>query len=169
MCSIGTPLKKIFVDYLISEDFYSKKIQSESYKCVNIISEEELNNPKTTKTQNLSYQHEIYLKGLNSLETIKLPDLFKNKQDEMCKLEYKNMVDEFLFWCVIFEFPENLVKFLLSLLPDIRYKMIFIKSFVSHYSYISVLLLNSKSEHLSSRVVHISVQLFSNEAIAKKA
>jgi hypothetical protein len=31
------------------------------------------------------------------------------------------------------------------------------------------LLLNSKSEHLSSRVVHISVQLFSNKAIAINA
>ena len=79
------------------------------------------------------------------------------------------MLDEFLFWCIKFEFPETLVKYLLSLLPDIRYKQVFIKSFVSQYSYISILLLNSKSEHLSSRVVHISVQLFSNEAIAMKA
>ena len=79
------------------------------------------------------------------------------------------MLDEFLFWCIKFEFPEILVKLLLSQLPDIRYKQIFIKSFVSQYSYISILLLNSKSEHLASRVVHISVQLFSNEAIAMKA
>ncbi len=79
------------------------------------------------------------------------------------------MVDEFLYWCICFEFPENLVKFLLSLLPSLDYKQVFIKSFVSQYSYISILLLTSKSENLSSRVVHISVQLFSNEAIALKA
>lgn len=79
------------------------------------------------------------------------------------------MLDEFLFWCIKFEFPETLVKYLLSLLPEIRYKQEFIKTFVSQYSYISILLLNSKSEHLASRVVHISVQLFSNEAIAMKA
>lgn len=79
------------------------------------------------------------------------------------------MLDEFLFWCIRFEFPESLVKYLLSLLPDLAYKETFIKAFVSHYSYISKLLLNSKSEHLASRVVHISVQLFSNEAMAMKA
>lgn len=87
----------------------------------------------------------------------------------ICSSNSKYIVDELLYWCIRFEFPENLVKFLLSLLPDIRYKQIFIKSFVSQYSYISILLLTSKSEHLSSRVVHISVQLFSNEAIAMKA
>lgn len=116
-----------------------------------------------------TYQHEVYLKALSMHETIKVPDTFKHIANEICKLTHKNMVDEFLFWCIRFEFPETLVKFLLSLLPDLRYKMIFIKSFVSQYSYISVLLLQSKSEHLSSRVVHISVQLFSNEAIAIKA
>ena len=31
------------------------------------------------------------------------------------------------------------------------------------------MVLNSKSEHLASRVVHVSVQLFSNEAIVTKA
>ncbi len=87
----------------------------------------------------------------------------------MCSSNSKYIVDEFLYWCICFEFPENLVKFLLSLLPSIEYKQIFIKSFVSQYSYISILLLTSKSENLSSRVVHISVQLFSNEAIAMKA
>ena len=98
-----------------------------------------------------------------------MPPLFKESSARLFHLEQKNMIDELLHWCIQFEFPENLVKFLLSLLPDPRYKNIFIRSFVAQYSYISLLLLNSKSEHLSSRVVHISVQLFSNEAMAIKA
>lgn len=199
LCSLGTPLRKILVDYMISEEFYQKKIQAESKNSVHFGStstnlaklveesdssllsqQDELNSDLNSSTiltdqtststdNNFIYQHEIYLKALSMQQPIKVPDIFNSKKEKICSLSHKNMIDEFLFWCIRFEFPESLVKYLLSLLPDARYKMIFIKSFVSQYSYISLLLLNSKSEHLSSRVVHISVQLFSNEAIAIKA
>ena len=124
---------------------------------------------EASSTKSDAFKHEVYTNALVSQQKIKVPLTYESKTKEICNSYSSSMVDEFLFWCIRFEFPENLVKFLLSLLPDIEYKQIFIKSFVSQYSYISVLLLNSKSEHLSSKVVHISVQLFSNEAIAMKA
>jgi hypothetical protein len=170
LCSMGTPVRKILVDYMINEHFYKQKIQSESSRNLKInfqIDEEDTEAKKPIDSEN--YSHNVYLNALNSQQKIKVPQKFSNKTKEICDSISGYMIDEFLFWCIRFEFPENLVKFLLSLLPDLRYKQIFIKSFVSQYSFISVLLLNSKSEHLSSRVVHISVQLFSNEAIAMKA
>ena len=182
LCSMGTPIRKLLVNYLISENFYKKQIQNETMTDTSVpmeattepvnMSENRIRNVIVADESSSKYdtfKHEVYTNALSSQQKIKVPLQYESKTKEICNSYSSSMVDEFLFWCIRFEFPENLVKFLLSLLPDIEYKQIFIKSFVSQYSYISVLLLNSKSEHLSSKVVHISVQLFSNEAIAMKA
>jgi E3 ubiquitin-protein ligase UBR3 len=182
LCTLGTPIRKILVDYMISESFYKLKckyesMQKESFKRLYepikemalVIEQCDEEIDDNENDLNLKYEHKIYLKSLKRLPIINAPPLFKSNANLLFKLEHKHMIDELLYWCIQFEFPENVVKFLLSLLPDLRYKNVFIKSFVAQYSYISWLLLNSKSEHLSSRVVHISVQLFSNEAIAIKA
>ncbi len=171
-------MRTILVDYMINEDYYNKKITAEGKRSVSIVD----NNTKLLNDGNDStdetvlhtlstYKYSVFLKFFNNQQkqAITLPSKYKDKSQEICKLTNKNILDEFLFWCIRFEFPENMVKFLLSLLPDLRYKMFFIESFVSQYSYISLLLLNSKSEHLSSRVVHISVQLFSSETIVINA
>lgn len=159
LCSIGTPLRKIFVDHLISEEYYKHKIELEKQK-----QSESLKNE-----HELTYQQEVYLKSLKEQKSIEVPEVFSDKKTEICQLDHNKMVDEFLFWCIKFELPENLVKFLLSLLTDPEYKKIFVKSFVTQYSYILTMLIESKLENFSSRVVHISVQLFSDEAIAVKA
>lgn len=216
LVSLGTPLRTILVDYIINEEYYTKKIQSESPSLTPHATNESSTTPKkedqqkqtttTTTTneettsnmgennntnnddedqdmeememgpdavlirpQNASHSHAVYKKALSMHEAIQVPRAFAHIADQIRLLTTSTIVDELLFWCIRFEFPEPLVKFLVSLLPDQRYKMNFIRSFVSQYSYISVLLLQSKSEHICSRVVHISVQLFSNEASALKA
>lgn len=158
LCSTGTPLRKIFVDFLVSEDFYQEKIELEKLK----ISE-------NCEKIDLTYQHQVYLGLLKNQKPIAVPDDFADKKKEICQLDHHKMIDEYLFWCIKYELPENLVKFLLSLLPDSNYKQIFVKSFVNQYSYILTMLIELKLENFSSRVVHISVQLFSDEAIAVKA
>ena len=213
LVSLGTPLRTILVDYIINEEYYTKKIQSESSSLTPRATNESSTTPKkedqqkqtttTTTTneeetsennnnnnedededmeememgpdavlirpQNASHSHAVYKKALSMHEAIQVPRAFAHIADQIRLLTTSTIVDELLFWCIRFEFPEPLVKFLVSLLPDQRYKINFIRSFVSQYSYISVLLLQSKSEHICSRVVHISVQLFSNEASALKA
>ncbi|XP_071802919.1 E3 ubiquitin-protein ligase ubr3-like isoform X2 [Asterias amurensis] len=78
-----------------------------------------------------------------------------------------SFVEELLFWAVIFEFPEKIVTLLLKMLPDNTYKELFTKSFVKFYGRIAMsLAISSHPDRLSSRVVHISVQLFSNEDLA---
>ena len=173
-------MRKLIVDCLISADFYAKNIQAETSlvtsRKASLISPQEdqeeankslLNN---NHSSSFSYEQSIYTQALYSLTPIKVPHLFNDQSEEIFMLTESNILDEFLFWCIKFDFQENLLNLLLSLLPDIRYKTAFTKSFVSKYSYISVLLLTSKSSNiLSSKVIHISVQLFSNEAIALKA
>ena len=41
------------------------------------------------------------------------------------RLEYSSIIEEILFWVLRFEFPEQLVTFLLGLLPDDLYKVFF--------------------------------------------
>ena len=78
-------------------------------------------------------------------------------------------MEELVFWTVAYEFPQNLVCLLLNLLPDPDYKEVFTRAFVLHYSRISMMLERSTDpETLSNRVVHVSVQLFSNESLAER-
>lgn len=186
---MGTPMRQILVDCMTSESFYQRKIREEDSISTTATTSSAGTTPATTTdlmnadqvseefhqaskfklTQPTNYRHAVYESSLAKQQKIQVPKKFEQISMAICESNSRYMVDEFLYWCIRFEFPENLVKFLLSLLPNLSYKQIFIKSFVSQYSFISVLLLNSKSENLSSRVVHISVQLFSNEAIAMKA
>jgi hypothetical protein len=112
-----------------------------------------------------------------------------NCQDENCphresssSLVHTSFVQELVFWMVIYNFPQKLVCFLLNMLPDTKYKEAFAKSFVQHYSRISMMLANfrnyedststggkpSAHDLLSNCVVHVSVQLLSNENLAVK-
>ncbi|KAL7047669.1 hypothetical protein ACKWTF_003079 [Chironomus riparius] len=92
----------------------------------------------------------------------KLPALGK-------QLVHKTLLEEFIFWTFKYEFPQNVVCFLLNMLPDQDYKEHLTRTFVMHYSRIpSVLEMSEDPDTMSNRVVHVSVQLFSNEALALK-
>ncbi|KAH8009626.1 hypothetical protein HPB51_018894 [Rhipicephalus microplus] len=98
-------------------------------------------------------------------------DALRRSPSEIAALQpvliHRSFLEELVFWMVKFEFPQKLVCFLLNMLPDITYKDSFTQTFVQHYSRISYMLTQSTdSETLSNRVVHVSVQLFSNEALS---
>lgn len=72
-----------------------------------------------------------------------------------------------MFWTVAYEFPQKLVCLLLNMMPDPDYKEALTRAFVLHYSRIARMLERSTDpDTLSNRVVHVSVQLFSNEGLA---
>lgn len=98
-------------------------------------------------------------------------------------LSHSSFAEEFVFWTIVYQFPQKLVCFLLNMLPDTTYKEAFAESFVHHYSRVSLMLarfratdennghsMSRPSPHdlLSNCVVHVSVQLFSNEPLAEK-
>ncbi|XP_053733122.1 E3 ubiquitin-protein ligase ubr3 isoform X2 [Synchiropus splendidus] len=83
-------------------------------------------------------------------------------------LKHRCFLEELLFWTIKYEFPQKMVTFLLNMLPDQDYKITFTKTFVQHYAFIMKTLMKShESDTMSNRIVHISVQLFSNEELAR--
>ncbi|XP_053554395.1 LOW QUALITY PROTEIN: E3 ubiquitin-protein ligase UBR3 [Bombina bombina] len=99
---------------------------------------------------------------------VKLSSTTKD-QSIMDVLKHKCFLEELLFWTVKYEFPQRMVTFLLNMLPDQDYKIAFTKTFVQHYAFIMKTLKKShESDTMSNRIVHISVQLFSNEELARQ-
>ena len=93
---------------------------------------------------------------------------FKDCPALTAELRHATLLEELVFWTVKYEFPERLVCLLLKLLPDTQYKEALTRSFVRHYSRVSMMLMKShNSDKLSNRIVHVSVQLFSNEELGK--
>uniref|UniRef100_A0A0N8E404 E3 ubiquitin-protein ligase n=1 Tax=Daphnia magna TaxID=35525 RepID=A0A0N8E404_9CRUS len=111
----------------------------------------------------------MYEKSLKSLPGPEPPDEYKAYPALQDSLVHRTFLEELVFWTVKFEFPQKLVCLLLNMLPDPDYKEAFTRAFVLHYARISRLLVGSSDpDTLSNRVVHVSVQLFSNEELATK-
>ncbi|XP_060847929.1 uncharacterized protein LOC132927424 isoform X2 [Rhopalosiphum padi] len=85
------------------------------------------------------------------------------------KLNHSSFLQEIVFWTVRYEFPQKMVCFLLNMLPDAAYKEALTEAFVMHYGCVARVLATTRdSDTLSNHIVHISVQLFSNEALATR-
>lgn len=152
LCGLGTPIRKIVADSMIDEPFYEIKIKQEK-----------------EKYENKQFIHDTLVGySLNRYSFVR-PTQLDSYEFKLIKDKYTHLLDELFFWCIKYEFPENLVKFLLVLLPEADYKIVIMELFVSNYTTISNALLNAKTDSLSTRVIHISVQLFSNEVITIKA
>ncbi|XP_075538294.1 ubr3 ubiquitin ligase isoform X4 [Dermacentor variabilis] len=128
------------------------------------------------KAKFLRHNYECYEEAKRRLQNWECPPEYQVSEYKMFTKEiaslqpvlmHNSFLEELVFWMVKFEFPQKLVCFLLNMLPDINYKEAFTQTFVQHYSRISHMLTQSTdSETLSNRVVHVSVQLFSNEALS---
>ncbi|CAF1683274.1 unnamed protein product [Rotaria magnacalcarata] len=84
----------------------------------------------------------------------------------------RTMLDEIMMWCVTAGLPEELIRFLLSLLPDFNFKLLFTETFLRFYGVIAQSLIGeslAETSEIPSRLVHISVQLFSSNIIAEYA
>ncbi|KAJ8915976.1 hypothetical protein NQ315_016653, partial [Exocentrus adspersus] len=126
--------------------------------------------PENLETEYAQYQFEsrrIYEEALKSLPNPKPIEDYKDCPSLQENLVHKTFLEELVFWTVKFEFPQKVVCLLLNMLPDPDYKEALTRAFVLHYSRISMMLERSADpDTLSNRVVHVSVQLFSNESLA---
>ncbi|CAH2006795.1 unnamed protein product [Acanthoscelides obtectus] len=126
--------------------------------------------PENLDTEYAQYQQEsrrIYEEAVKSLPNPKPSDEFQDCPSLQENLVHKTFLEELVFWTVKFEFPQKVVCLLLNMLPDPDYKEALTRAFVLHYSRISMMLERSADpDTLSNRVVHVSVQLFSNESLA---
>uniref|UniRef100_A0A8C1TJC6 E3 ubiquitin-protein ligase n=1 Tax=Cyprinus carpio TaxID=7962 RepID=A0A8C1TJC6_CYPCA len=94
------------------------------------------------------------LQGVGQRKRVKLSSSTKDPSI-MDTLKHKCFLEELLFWTIKYEFPQKMVTFLLNMLPDQDYKVF------------STLMKSHESDTMSNRIVHISVQLFSNEELAR--
>ncbi|XP_043254590.1 E3 ubiquitin-protein ligase Ubr3 [Colletes gigas] len=111
--------------------------------------------------------NKIYQEAVKCLPNPEPPDAYKDCAPLQKHLKHTTFLEELMFWIVVYEFPQKVVCVLLNMLPDPDYKEALICAFVLHYSRISMMLERSADpDTLSNRVVHVSVQLFSNESLA---
>ncbi|XP_064072729.1 E3 ubiquitin-protein ligase Ubr3 [Vanessa tameamea] len=123
--------------------------------------------PDTEYGTYMAESNKMYEKAIDSFPAPDPPDEYRHLPALAPRLQHNTLLDEFIFWTFKYEFPQNVVCFLLNMLPDQDYKEHLTRTFVMHYARIPLVLENSADpETLSNRVVHMSVQLFSNEALA---
>ncbi|CAH8487067.1 unnamed protein product [Dicrocoelium dendriticum] len=110
-----------------------------------------------------------YLLSVSTNPTFTLPDIIA-KQD----LVHNHLLDAFIFCTLKLRFPESLVTFLIGLLAVEEFKEQFVQSYLNHYTRIaSTVMISARTRmvtdwslQMNNRIVHISVQLFSGEALA---
>ncbi|XP_034238559.1 E3 ubiquitin-protein ligase Ubr3 isoform X4 [Thrips palmi] len=110
---------------------------------------------------------EVYETALDTLLNPDPPEEFKDCVALQKRLVHRCFLEELMFWNIKFEFPQKMVCLLLNLLPEPDYKEALTQALVLHYSRISHMLERSSDpDSMSNRVVHMSVQLFSNQQLA---
>ncbi|XP_047030367.1 E3 ubiquitin-protein ligase Ubr3 isoform X1 [Helicoverpa zea] len=115
----------------------------------------------------MAESNKMYEKALEMFPAPEPPDEYRHLPALAPRLQHNTLLDEFIFWTFKYEFPQNVVCFLLNMLPDQDYKEHLTRTFVMHYARIPLVLEDAADpDTLSNRVVHMSVQLFSNEALA---
>ncbi|XP_073956501.1 ubr3 ubiquitin ligase [Choristoneura fumiferana] len=123
--------------------------------------------PETEYGCYMAESNKMYEKALDSFPAPEPPDQYRHLPALAPRLTHYTLLDEFIFWTFKYEFPQNVVCFLLNMLPDQDYKEHLTRTFVMHYARIPLVLeAAGDPDTLSNRVVHMSVQLFSNEALA---
>ncbi|ELU10689.1 hypothetical protein CAPTEDRAFT_220674 [Capitella teleta] len=155
LSDMGAAMRKVFSDVMTDESIYEKLTQ---------ITDD------SSEFDRRGFAN--YQAALKSLKCPAVPPEFRGKNFGLdSPLNHKTLLEELLFWTVKFEFGQKLVTLLLSILPIDHYKAAFTKAFMEHYSRISVALVSSSDQavvrsRISSRVLHISVQLLSPESLA---
>ncbi|GBP21655.1 E3 ubiquitin-protein ligase Ubr3 [Eumeta japonica] len=123
--------------------------------------------PETEYGYYMVESKKMYEKAIESFPAPEPPDEYRNLPALALRLQHNTLLDEFIFWTFKYEFPQNIVCFLLNMLPDQDYKEHLTRTFVMHYARIPLVLeAAADPDTLSNRVVHMSVQLFSNETLA---
>ncbi|XP_001963942.3 E3 ubiquitin-protein ligase Ubr3 [Drosophila ananassae] len=153
--NMGEIMRKVMTRTLINPEVYAYFMEA---PCLD-----------TRNGRFLRANREKYEDAVNRFPNPEPPDEYRDLPALGDKLVHTTLLEEFIFWTFKFEFPQTLVCFLLNMLPDQDYKEHLTRTFVMHYSRIpSVLEMSRDPDTLSNRVVHMSVQLFSNESLALK-
>ena len=138
-CDMGSAMRNVIIGCLVDSNNYTsltEKITTEDYEYANF----------------MRLSKEKYKEVLASLSIPDPPRKYCECPALSGKLIHATFLDELLFWTVKYEFPQKLMCLLLNMLPDQKYKELFTRAFVQHYSMMSTMLDKSGiSETLSNR------------------
>ncbi|XP_033103209.1 E3 ubiquitin-protein ligase UBR3-like isoform X2 [Anneissia japonica] len=154
LSKMGGAMKTVLCQSLCSPELYKTLTEDELILL-----------PDDDKKTYKELSNEEYKTALCTLPTPSIPDVLQDCPGLSQSLVHKTFLQEVMFWMVKYEFPQKINTFLLSLLTNARYKELFTDAFVMHYSRICMALARSP-EVIPDRVVHISVQILSNEVLA---
>jgi hypothetical protein len=163
-------LRNLMIQVILSGDAYSSQAKLLSHHRDSRVSKIVKESQKILKRER------------KKLVTFKIPSSWpatKRNINAFCdKPPHKTFLEELIFWMVVHEFHQKLVCFLLGFLMDNTYKEIFYRSFVNYYPNIAFSLTSSQShprrhleesvEHLSRRILQVSVQIFIDGELTRK-
>nr|XP_018904322.1 PREDICTED: E3 ubiquitin-protein ligase UBR3 isoform X2 [Bemisia tabaci] len=151
---MGAPMRRVLIGALTNPQIYKNLTEL-------------LPSDESEYASYLVDSQNTYEEALKTLPNPPPPPEYKYIPGLQENLSHSTFLEELVFWTVKFEFPQKIVCLLLNMLPDQEYKESLTHAFVLHYSRISMMLERSSDpDTLSNRVVHVSVQLFSNKTIA---
>ncbi|KOB66539.1 Ubiquitin ligase E3 [Operophtera brumata] len=109
--------------------------------------------PETEYGFYMRESNKMYEEAIEMFPAPEPPDEYRDLPALAPRLTHHTLLDEFIFWTFKYEFPQNVEHLT--------------RTFVMHYARIPLVLESANDpDTLSNRVVHMSVQLFSNEALA---
>lgn len=91
-------------------------------------------NPPFPESEYGSYMADIKAKYEEALEAFPSPDPpdeYKHLPALGQSIVHTTLLEEFIFWTFKFEFPQNIVCFLLNMLPDQDYKVIYVFIYIN--------------------------------------
>ena len=134
LTTLGAGFKTLLGNCLSSNCVYEKVVRPNN--CKNKMYE-----------KHVAESMEVFLKTISTVDKPAFPRQLGLDDGE---LRYDSILDEFMFWIVKYEFPQPLVTFLLTMLPDDAYKAAFTNSFIKHYSRMTMALAESGQPQVSS-------------------
>lgn len=146
----GSSIRSIFVDCCLDSQLYQQFVK----------------NPSFNVPSNVS--HDVYLEQLNAKSCLFIPLSLRtdNLSVYFSIIRATCLLDEILFWLIKYQIPERLLKFLLILLTDAKFKSACTQSFLNIYG----VFVESFLERINqSRLINISIQLFSNADLTLQA
>ncbi|KRY00594.1 E3 ubiquitin-protein ligase UBR3 [Trichinella pseudospiralis] len=169
----GEPLKRIIAECLLDEELYKKFCADLTTSTHNYLVQMTGHYDKAVDYMKPIYSfHEVEHYGLSKRFFVLYLKLIAicialDCQDLYGLLVHRNMMQELVFWLVKHHFPQSLTNFLLSLLPNSDFKIAFAETYAKHYPHLAKILSQELNpDVVANRVVHISVQILSNNELA---
>ena len=117
ICGLGTVFRERIAKYMLDTEFYLKKINEEFLEM--------------TDTRSHNYFMQMVSK---SDQEIVIPQVFQHK---ISKPNSNNILNEFMFWWIKFNFPSCLAKLTVNLLTEHDFRIETTISFITHYLLLS--------------------------------